>query len=333
MPRIALHTRRAGRKIPCARGDDQSISHGRKGMWASIRTHSILLCQAPPEMLELFRRIIWREDVDDSQIIDNVHGVISLVGRPKTALVLVEQEMPSIGRVRGRKLCYGRSQGLGIGPPDGFTHSRCVGNPLDRARFPSHGRVDVRLEDAQLTFTDVVLVASFHVVYSDQQRIVHYSDVTQEIAIPSKLFPKQGSLFWPKLEHPASVEPVEVLQRGLGVDLGFFFRVFSAHRRPLKIVGLVDIAMWREQIVHDDKVNLATAWQLDPMQAVEPRHERMRIVLDVCMVVLKDRPEVLVFGVMDRLDDETVVPREVEEGSRLSWRPEFGQNVFRRQGQ
>jgi hypothetical protein len=91
--------------------------------------------------------------------------------------------------------------------------------------------------------------------------------------------------------------------------------------------------MWREQVVHNDKVNLATARQLDPMETVEPRHERMRVVLDVRMVIFEDRPEVLVFGVVNGLDDEAVVSRKVEEGSRLSWRSEFGQDVFRRQGQ
>ena len=59
----------------------------------------------------------------------------------------------------------------------------------------------------------------------------------------------------------------------------------------------------------------------------------MRVVLDVRMVVFENRPEVLVFGVMNRLDDEAIVPRKIKEGSRLSWRPEFGQNIFCRQGQ
>ncbi len=39
------------------------------------------------------------------------------------------------------------------------------------------------------------------------------------------------------------------------------------------------------------------------------------------------------FGVVYGLDDEPIVPREVEERPRLAWRAEFREDVLGREGQ
>ena len=55
----------------------------------------------------------------------------------------------------------------------------------------------------------------------------------------------------------------------------------------------------------------------------------MGIALHVLVVLLQYPSEELVFRVVDRLDDEAVVAREVEERARLSGRAEFRQDVLR----
>jgi hypothetical protein len=55
----------------------------------------------------------------------------------------------------------------------------------------------------------------------------------------------------------------------------------------------------------------------------------MRIIPHVVVVLLKHTAQELVFRVVNRLDDEAIVAREVEEGTRFAGRAEFGENVFR----
>lgn len=44
----------------------------------------------------------------------------------------------------------------------------------------------------------------------------------------------------------------------------------------------------------------------------------MRVVLDVKVIVLQNRSQKFVLGVVDSFNDEAVVTREVEEGSRFA---------------
>lgn len=94
----------------------------------------------------------------------------------------------------------------------------------------------------------------------------------------------------------------------------------------------MDVAVRREEVVHDDKVDLLAVRELDAVEAVESREERVRIVLDVLVVLLEDAPEELVLRVPDRLDDEAVVAREVEERARLAGRAELGEDVLGGEG-
>lgn len=67
------------------------------------------------------------------------------------------------------------------------------------------------------------------------------------------------------------------------------------------------------------------------MKPIELGDKCVRIVLDMFIVLAKDLPQKLMFGVVDGLDDVLVVSREVEEASTLSWRTKFGKNVLARE--
>lgn len=58
----------------------------------------------------------------------------------------------------------------------------------------------------------------------------------------------------------------------------------------------------------------------------------MRVILDVLVILRQDLAEELVLGVMDGLDNEPVVAREIEERPRLAWRTELREDVLRREG-
>lgn len=90
--------------------------------------------------------------------------------------------------------------------------------------------------------------------------------------------------------------------------------------------------MRREEVVHDDEMDLPPPRQLDPMQPIKPTQQRMRVLLDVLVILLQDLPKKLVFRVVDGLDDEAVVAAEIEERARLARRAEFRKDVLGGEG-
>jgi hypothetical protein len=84
---------------------------------------------------------------------------------------------------------------------------------------------------------------------------------------------------------------------------------------------------------HDDKMDLAPARQLDAMEAVETREERVRVALDVGVIGREERAQEAVLGVTDRLDDELEISRVVEEGARLARRAELRKDILCRERQ
>ena len=62
-------------------------------------------------------------------------------------------------------------------------------------------------------------------------------------------------------------------------------------------------------------MDLSAVRKFDTMKAIEPRDERMGVTFDVRMIFLEDRQEEFGFGVANGFDDESIVAREVEEGS------------------
>jgi len=109
--------------------------------------------------------------------------------------------------------------------------------------------------------------------------------------------------------------PVQVLQHRTRVPLRFILGVLPAHRTAFQIIRLVNILMWWEKVVHNDEMDLASSGQLNTMQTIESTEECVRILLDVIKVLRKNAQQELVFRVSDRLDDEAVVTRKVEEGA------------------
>jgi hypothetical protein len=90
----------------------------------------------------------------------------------------------------------------------------------------------------------------------------------------------------------------------------------------------VNVLVQREEVVHDQEMDLLSARELHAVQAVEARDERVGVVHDVLVVCRQHAPQELVFGVVDRLDNEPVVPREVEETATLPGRAELRQDVL-----
>lgn len=68
-----------------------------------------------------------------------------------------------------------------------------------------------------------------------------------------------------------------------------------------------------KEIVHDDKVNLATMWQFYSMQSVKSRNEGIGVIKHVLVVLFQYFAQKLVLGMRNRFDDETIVSREIEE--------------------
>jgi len=58
----------------------------------------------------------------------------------------------------------------------------------------------------------------------------------------------------------------------------------------------------------------------------------MRVLLDMFMILFQDLSQEFVFGVSDRLDNESIISGEIEEGSGFAGGTEFREDVFRGEG-
>ena len=120
-----------------------------------------------------------------------------------------------------------------------------------------------------------------------------------------------------------TAQPIQILERGPWVVFELFFAKLTTNGRAFEIEGLVDVAVRREKVIHNNKVDLPAVGYLDPVQAVELGDERVWIVADVRVVVAEDFAEEFVFSVMNSLDDVFVVAREVEEAPALPGRAQL----------
>lgn len=193
------------------------------------------------------------------------------------------------------------------------------------------GTEETYREDLQGVAADVVLVTTTHVMYANEQTVVHDAELLQELRVSPELLRQKRTLFWTELERLVTVDPVEILQRRAWVLACTFFRVLPPNRRSLQVISLVDVPMGREEVVHDDEVDLVSVRELNAVQSIKSAEQRMRVRLDMVIVQGEDSPEELVLVVMDRLDDEAVISREVEERSRFAGRAQLGEDVLRRQ--
>jgi len=100
------------------------------------------------------------------------------------------------------------------------------------------------------------------------------------VAVLFDLLDKQGALLGAQLELLLVVEKVEVLEdRGHGAVL--LGEALAAHERALEVVRLVDLAVWREHVAHDHKVQFGAMGQLDTVQTAVSRKERVGVVANV----------------------------------------------------
>ena len=185
---------------------------------------------------------------------------------------------------------------------------------IERERRKTHR------EDPERVPPHVILVSPPHIMDPNEQRVIHHAQLLQQLRIPPELLCEQSAFLRAQLERLAAVDPVEVLQYRTRVLRRTLLRVLTADGRALEIVRLVDVLVRGEEVVHDHEVDFASVGKLDAVEAVEARDERVWIVLHMLVVLLQDLPQVLVLGMMDGLDDEAVVAREVEERSRLARR-------------
>lgn len=139
-------------------------------------------------------------------------------------------------------------------------------------------------------------------------------------------------LLYAELEMPFPAHPVQVLERRPRILRKVVLPVVAPDSRTFKVKGLVNVPVWRKQVVHDDKVNLFPVRHLDPVQPVKLREQRVWVINDMLIVVLEDLAQKLVLGVVDRLDDVLVVAGEVEEAAALSGRPQLREYVLAGQG-
>ena len=109
----------------------------------SIRLHTL------PEMLQLLKRSIRCQNINDTKVIDRIHIVVRLVRGPKPTLVLVEDEILTLASVFLRKFEVSCAHGLQVG----FAHRTSHGYGVGRlgtfdGLFASNVR-NVRLQKAR----------------------------------------------------------------------------------------------------------------------------------------------------------------------------------------
>lgn len=94
-------------------------------------------------MLDLLLSVVGGKDVDDAEVVDQVHVVVLLVGRTEAALVLVEEEVLALnGRIFLRKAQRRAAETLGVRLAHDTAHCNGVGGAraLDLGWLAADGR-------------------------------------------------------------------------------------------------------------------------------------------------------------------------------------------------
>ena len=140
-------------------------------------------------------------------------------------------------------------------------------------------------EDTEGIPSNIVLVLPPHVVNANEQRVIHHSKLLQHFSVTSKLLRQERMFLWIELEH---LDRVEILQDCTQILSSLLFRALATDSGTLEIVRLVDIFVRREEVVHDHEVDLEAVRELNAIQTVEARQERVRIALHMLVVLLQD---------------------------------------------
>lgn len=137
------------------------------------------------------------------------------------------------------------------------------------------------MEHLESGVADIVLVSARKVVDANQQTVIHNVESRQQLHISLHLLHKLVSFLGSNLQLAIPVDPIEILLRCAWVVVQFFIADRTAQGRALQVKGFVDISVRREDIAHDNKVNLLSMRQLDSMEAKEATQKRVWVLFDV----------------------------------------------------
>ena len=154
------------------------------------------------------------------------------------------------------------------------THEKCRAGCEEKLAIESRGQ-DVRVITHHTDYFEgispqVVSVTPHHVVYTDEETVIHDVHFFQELRVSFELFRQECPLLRPQLQSFASVDPVEVLECDLILFFGsLILRVESSNCTTLKVVCLVNVFVRWEKVVHNDEVDLPPSRQFHAMKAIE----------------------------------------------------------------
>jgi hypothetical protein len=118
-------------------------------------------------------------------------------------------------------------------------------------------------EDPEGVAPDVVTVPTLHVVYADEKRIIHHAKLLEKLGVAAELFSEERTLLRTELEFLASINPIEVFEHRTRVLTGALLGVYSTNGATFEVVGLMNILMGWEKVIHDHEMDLAPAGKFD----------------------------------------------------------------------
>lgn len=71
----------------------------------------------------------------------------------------------------------------------------------------------------------------------------------EELSVSPELFAKQCRFLRAELDHTLTANPVDVLHDGTLLGTSFCFGILASDGRTFEVVGLVDVAVRREEVV------------------------------------------------------------------------------------
>ena len=296
-------------------------------------------------MLDFLHKAVRRQDVDHAEVVHRIERLVLLVRRAEPSFVLGEEEVLSVagvlfgqdpitGALQVRvgvlaRVVHRAAHDVRVLRREGRHRASAVRIPVVPVRVRLRRYVDIGgRKDAEGVASDVVAVPALHVVYADEERVIHHLEHLEKLGVAAELLREERTFLGAEREFLATLDPIEVLKHRPRVFTSTVLGVYPTDCAALEIVCLVDILVSREEVVHDHKVNLASMGKFDAVEAIETRKQCMRVRVHVRMVSLQYRAQKLMLGMSDGLDDETVITGEVEERPRFPRRSELGKDVL-----
>lgn len=145
-----------------------------------------------------------------------------------------------------------------------------------------------RLEHLQRLVPQVLFIPALEIVYTDQQRVIHNLQPLKEGHVALHLRHEHLLLRRSKFEMQIPAQPVQILECGPWILIQVLFPEITSYRAALQIERPMNIAVRREEVVHDDKMHLLAIRQLHPMQSVELRQQRIRVLAHMLVIILQN---------------------------------------------